>query len=64
MSMKEVIRGLSEFHTKYFCTHQEMFSRLSQGQAPQILFITCSESRMLPDNETIGVLTDELLKSY
>ena len=49
MSMKEVIRGLSEFHTKYFCTHQEMFSRLSQGQAPQILFITCSDSRIDPN---------------
>lgn len=49
MSMKEVIRGLSEFHNKYFCTHQEMFERLSQGQTPQILFITCSDSRIDPN---------------
>ena len=49
MSMNEVIRGLSEFHNKYFCTHQEMFERLSQGQTPQILFITCSDSRIDPN---------------
>ena len=49
MSMKGMIRGLREFHTNYFCTHQEMFSRLAQGQAPEVLFITCSDSRIDPN---------------
>ena len=49
MSMKGMIRGLSEFHTNYFCTHQEMFERLSQSQTPEMLFITCSDSRIDPN---------------
>lgn len=49
MSIKGMIRGLSKFHTNYFCTHQEMFERLSQNQTPEVLFITCSDSRIDPN---------------
>ncbi len=49
MSMKGMIRGLSDFYTNYFCTHQEMFERLSQSQTPEVLFITCSDSRIDPN---------------
>jgi carbonic anhydrase len=49
MSMQEIIRGLSKFHTSYFSTHQELFERLSHGQSPQVLFITCSDSRIDPN---------------
>lgn len=45
MPIKRIIRGLSEFQNNYFNTHQEMFRQLSQGQTPEILFITCSDSR-------------------
>lgn len=49
MSMQKMIRGLNEFHTKYFCTHQELFNRLSHSQTPEVLFITCSDSRIDPN---------------
>ncbi|WP_414582575.1 carbonic anhydrase [Scytonema sp. PCC 10023] len=49
MSMKGIIRGLSEFHKNYFCSHQELFARLSQSQTPEVLFITCSDSRIDPN---------------
>lgn len=49
MSMQEIIKGLREFHINYFCTHQEMFERLSHSQAPEALFITCSDSRIDPN---------------
>ncbi|MFM7368541.1 MAG: carbonic anhydrase [Sphaerospermopsis kisseleviana] len=49
MPMKRIIKGLNEFQTNYFTIHQEMFRQLSQGQTPEILFITCSDSRIDPN---------------
>lgn len=47
--MKKLIKGLREFKTSYFSTHQELFEQLSQGQKPRVLFITCSDSRVDPN---------------
>jgi carbonic anhydrase len=46
--MTGIIRGLNEFHDNYFNANRELFERLSQGQAPDVLFITCSDSRIDP----------------
>lgn len=43
------MRGLREFRTNYFYSHQELFEQLSQGQKPRVLFITCSDSRIDPN---------------
>jgi carbonic anhydrase len=48
MPIKRMIEGLSEFHDNYFISHREMFEQLSQGQSPEVLFITCSDSRIDP----------------
>lgn len=48
MSMTGIINGLNEFHNSYFSTHQELFQQLAQGQSPEVLFITCSDSRINP----------------
>jgi carbonic anhydrase len=48
MSITGIIKGLNEFHENYFSTHQELFQQLSHGQAPEVLFITCSDSRIDP----------------
>jgi carbonic anhydrase len=47
--MKELIKGLRQFKTRYFCKNQELFEQLSQGQHPRVLFITCSDSRIDPN---------------
>jgi carbonic anhydrase len=47
--MKKLIKGLREFKTSYFCSHQELFEQLAQGQKPRVLFITCSDSRVDPN---------------
>ncbi len=47
--MKKLIKGLREFQTSYFSTHQELFQQLAQGQHPRVLFITCSDSRIDPN---------------
>ncbi|WP_460208302.1 carbonic anhydrase [Scytonema sp. NUACC21] len=49
MAIKRIIRGLNEFQTNYFTVHQELFRQLSQEQTPEILFITCSDSRIDPN---------------
>lgn len=49
MPISRIIQGLSEFQTNYFNTHQELFQQLSQGQTPDILLITCSDSRIDPN---------------
>jgi len=48
-SMKKLIKGLREFQSSYFSTHQELFEQLSHGQKPRVLFITCSDSRIDPN---------------
>ncbi|KOP24648.1 carbonic anhydrase [Hapalosiphon sp. MRB220] len=47
--MKKLIKGLREFKSSYFSTHQELFEQLSHGQKPRVLFITCSDSRVDPN---------------
>jgi len=46
--IKRIIAGLNEFHDNYFINHREMFEHLSHGQTPEVLFITCSDSRIDP----------------
>ena len=46
--IKRIIAGLNDFHDNYFSSHREMFEQLSHGQSPEVLFITCSDSRIDP----------------
>ena len=48
MSVTGLIQGLNSFHSSYFTDHRELFERLSGGQSPEVLFITCSDSRIDP----------------
>jgi carbonic anhydrase len=47
--MRKLLKGVHQFQTNYFSTHKEMFEKLSLGQHPRILFITCSDSRIDPN---------------
>jgi carbonic anhydrase len=48
MSLTGIIQGLGDFHSNYFSAHRELFEQLSHGQHPEVLFITCSDSRIDP----------------
>jgi carbonic anhydrase len=47
--MQKLIAGLHRFQTHVFSSQRELFQRLAAGQAPDALFITCSDSRILPN---------------
>lgn len=47
--MKELIKGIHHFKSEIFASKKELFEKLSRGQEPQALFITCSDSRINPN---------------
>lgn len=42
------MRGVLQFKKNSFVEMQDIFEKLSQGQNPETLFITCSDSRIIP----------------
>jgi carbonic anhydrase len=46
--MRNLIKGIREFQSSYFQQNQELFEQLGEGQTPSVLFITCSDSRIVP----------------
>ncbi|MBZ0185059.1 MAG: carbonic anhydrase [Candidatus Obscuribacterales bacterium] len=47
--MLKLITGLHQFQSEVFLSHKELFERLAEGQNPEALFITCSDSRINPN---------------
>ena len=47
--MNRLLQGHKRFHRDVFPQRRDQFHLLAEMQAPQWLFITCSDSRVLPD---------------
>ena len=47
--MRKLVSGYKKFRSEVYPSHQEEFVRLSCGQKPRALFVTCSDSRIVPD---------------
>lgn len=47
--MRKLIMGIVEFREKMLPQYAKQFSKLALSQAPDALFITCADSRVVPD---------------
>ena len=48
--MQSLVKGIHSFQSGYFATHRQLFEQLSKtGQRPETLFVTCSDSRVVPN---------------
>lgn len=50
--MKKLHEGLTAYRTGYHRENQQLFDQLKAGQQPEVLFITCSDSRVSPAHMT------------
>jgi len=46
--MRKLVAGIHRFQSGVFSEQKDLFARLSKGQEPDALFITCSDSRVSP----------------
>jgi carbonic anhydrase len=48
--MQKLVKGIHSFRNGYFASHRQLFEQLAtSGQHPETLFITCSDSRVVPN---------------
>src|SRR5690606_3861646 len=48
-SMKKLIDGLLDFQRHSRPAYRETFARLANGQSPDCFFVSCSDSRVVPN---------------
>lgn len=59
MGLDKLLEGIVHFRQKDFEQHRELFKDLGNSQNPHTLFITCSDSRLVP-NMLTGTLPGEI----
>jgi carbonic anhydrase len=50
--MKKLVQGVLNFQQNVYPANKDLFGELADGQSPDVLFITCSDSRIDPNMVT------------
>jgi carbonic anhydrase len=48
VAVAKLLEGISRFQKRIYPKHQDLFEKLALGQRPEVLFITCADSRIDP----------------
>lgn len=48
-AIQSIVQGVQNFQQRRFSEHRDLFERLTHGQRPRALFVTCSDSRIDPN---------------
>ena len=50
--MDHIVKGVLDFRKNVYPQHKDLFGELATGQSPEVLFFTCSDSRIDPNMMT------------
>lgn len=48
-ALRHIVDGFLHFHHEVFPEQQQLFKKLATAQAPRAMFITCADSRIVPE---------------